>query len=140
MSAPSTEQTIPEVIGKIVIIPAYHSLEVALKGAVKELDEDYCLQSEDAFVKGPLVKFGILDVAFQNKKTQQFLKIYCQADEVGYFPHLQQAGKQFEMDEMREYMLRYLKDVESLFPIRTTIIDCCLTNDQEIWTEKHFYS
>ena len=140
MSAPSTEQIMPEVIGKVVVIPAYHSLEAALRGAVNELDENYCLQSEETFVKGPLVKYGILDVTFQNKKTQQFLKVYCQADEAGYVPHIQQSGKQFEADEMREYMLRYLKDIEALFPLRATIIDCCLTNDQEIWTEKHFYS
>jgi hypothetical protein len=93
MSALSTVQTIPQVIGEVVVIPAYSSLAAALKGVVKELDEDYCLQSEEASIKEPLIKYGILDVTFQNKKTQQFLKVYCKADDTGYFPALQKVGK-----------------------------------------------
>jgi hypothetical protein len=93
MSALNPEQTIHQVIGQVVVIPAYSSLEAALRGAVKELDENYYLQTAEEFIRGPLIKYGILDVTFQNRKTKRFLKIYGEADNVGYVSHIKKPEK-----------------------------------------------
>jgi hypothetical protein len=138
MSALNREQAIPQAIGQVIILPNYHSIEAVLRGAVKELDENYSLRTEEEFVKGPLIKYGILDMTFQNRKTTQFLKIYCEAD-TGYFPSIKKTGKEVDLDEMRAYIFGHFKNIELLFPIRVEIIDCCFTNDEWIWAEKYFY-
>jgi hypothetical protein len=140
MSTLNTEQTISQVIGKVIIIPAYQHLIAALRGVINAREEDYSLLSEEANIKGALAKYGILDVTFQHRKSQQLLKIFCQAAGTGYFTQLEESGKKFDMDEMYEYVRGYLKDIDRLFPLSAQVIDCCLTIDPGVWDKKHFYS
>ncbi|MDO7846816.1 hypothetical protein Q5H92_10645 [Hymenobacter sp. M29] len=142
MPASSTEQTISQVIGAIIIIPEYAGLEAALRNTIPELEADYQLLTDanEESIKGPFIKYGILDVTFQHNETQQFLKIFCQADDRGWFNHLKKTGIKHDFDEFLAYVLGYLKHIEPLFPAKVNIIDCCMTNDQWVWSEKYEYS
>jgi hypothetical protein len=43
------------------------------------------------------------------------------------------------MDEMYAYYAKYIQAIDALFPAEVKIVDCCLTTDEDVWFEKHFY-
>jgi hypothetical protein len=139
MPTPNPEQTIAYAIGKRLLLPDYPSIEAALRKEIRELDAAYALQTKEEDIKGLFVKYGYLDLTFQHRQTPQLLKIFCEATTVGYFTPIYKGEKAFDMDEMYAYYAKYIQAIDALFPAEVKIVDCCLTTDEDVWFEKHFY-
>ncbi|SDL62523.1 hypothetical protein SAMN05421823_10781 [Catalinimonas alkaloidigena] len=132
------EWTIYYPIGELITIDHYNDIEPKIRSLIDELTDNYVLSTDDNGIKGPLIKYGILDLTFKERGFQ-YLKVFGKGKELGYVPQSKKADN-FNADDLQEYLSKYMNDIDSFFPIEIEIVDCCKTDNEWVWSEKYLYS
>ncbi len=79
-----------------------------------------------------LAKYGIVDMTYRLTSSPEYIKIFGQIsrvefDQIRFNNHLDNS------------YTSNVSNIEKYFPLEIEIIDCCVTNDVWIWSEKYFY-
>lgn len=131
------ENTIQESLNLSFVIHKISDVENSIRNLVTELTEDYTLITDELEITGPLVKYGLLDLAFKNA-SGQFILVFCEGENIGYSAERKKSVE--TRLSVSEYMQKYLSNMELFLPVSVTIKDCCHTDDDLIWKEKYFYA
>jgi hypothetical protein len=131
------ENTITESLNKSFTITEISEVEHTIRNLVMDLTDDYKLKTDEGGIIGPLVKYGLLDLVFENS-SGQFILVFCKGKNIGYSEERKKATE--NKLSISEYMQKYLSNIQLFLPVSLTIIDCCHTNDDSIWMEKYFYA
>lgn len=131
------ENTINECLNKNFVINEISEVEFIIRDLIKDLTDDYKLTTDERGIKGPLVKYGYLDLVFKNP-SDQFILVFCKGENIGYSKEREKPLN--TRLSISEYMQKYLTNIHLFLPVSLTIIDCCHTNDDSIWIEKYFYA
>jgi len=134
-SAPQ-ENTIKEPIGLVLQIESYEGLVHAFNQLTDSVSSGYKLKTDDYYLRGPLVKYGIVDLVYQKGEEEDFIRVFGRTQTMG----VRRAHYYFKGIDISEFMRIGMEKFDTHFPLEVEVIDCCQTNDQWVWSEKYFYS
>lgn len=131
------EKTIKACLHQSFVILEIQQVEGLIRSLVPDLTEDYQLKTDEEGIKGTLVKYGLLDLTFENS-SGQFILVFCEGENIGY--RMERKKPLENRLSVSDYMQKYLSNMELFLPVLVTIKDCCHTDDAFIWKETYFYS
>lgn len=130
------ENTINQCLNQKFVINKIEDIEYIIRTLIDDLNDDYELCTDERGIKGPLIKYGYLDLVFKNSNNQ-FILVFCEGENIGY---REERKKPMDVKlSLPDYMNKYLSNIDLFLPVSLTITDCCHTNDDSIWREKHLY-
>lgn len=131
-----TEETQQNLIGRKVSASSFNELIESISSLSSAISPGCSLITEEYLCKGMIAKYGMLDLTYKIIDAEEFVRIYARCNvNIGY----RHARKTNPKINVSDYVNEFVSKLDSFFPLEFVIMDCCITNDLWVWSEKYFY-
>ena len=127
------ENTQNNIIGKKIILESFDEFDSKLE-LVANFISPALKNITQVDTKGLLVKYGFIDLTYKEALGNNFVRLFGETKKLG-FKNIGTKNQDFV-----EWYNQTFNNFDSFFPMEITITDCCITDKENIWEDKHFYS
>jgi len=127
------ENTQENIIGKKIVLESFDEFNSKFE-LVANFVSPALKNITEVDSKGLLVKYGFIDLTFKEALGQNFVRIFGETKKLG-FQNLLKKDQDF-----KQWYFETKNNFDNYFPLEIEITDCCVTDKENIWEDKHFYS